>query len=342
MSPSLSMEIRDLRHFNAQAVSAVLDVESALWMEKLHWDYRSSSRLLSQYLDNRMLPGVAAVDGGEIRGYAFCVYEESKAVIGDIFALGYGVRGRAGNLLPFSESAQHTESVLFRHLVETLQSSPQIDRIESQLLLQQSGFLRAQFDNAGFVTFPRLYMVHSLRNFLEPQIALPDEFDLRTWREEDLPAIGRLICASYGSHPDSMINDQYRTVHGSIRFLNNIVRYSGCGTFLPPASHVVFDRKSREMVGLVLGSRISDSCGHVTQLCVHPGFRRKGIARLLLSVASSRFARLGLTEISLTVTESNVDAIELYLSEGFRKAHSFDATVWERPGTSTQLGNLYA
>ena len=40
--------------------------------------------------------------------------------------------------------------------------------------------------------------------------------------------------------------------------------------------------------------------------------------------------RHGATEISLTVTESNTPAIDLYLSEGYTSAHVFDAAVWER------------
>jgi hypothetical protein len=55
--------------------------------QRLHWDYRASSKLLMQYLDNHMLPGYAALEAGQVTGYAFCVYEETKAVIGDVFAL---------------------------------------------------------------------------------------------------------------------------------------------------------------------------------------------------------------------------------------------------------------
>jgi len=40
--------------------------------------------------------------------------------------------------------------------------------------------------------------------------------------------------------------------------------------------------------------------------------------------------RTGATEISLTVTESNTDAIDLYRAEGYTCAHQFDAAVWQR------------
>ena len=35
---------------------------------------------------------------------------------------------------------------------------------------------------------------------------------------------------------------------------------------------------------------------------------------------------------SLTVTESNAQAIELYMSEGYVSEHIFDAAVWQRAG----------
>jgi hypothetical protein len=43
--------------------------------------------------------------------------------------------------------------------------------------------------------------------------------------------------------------------------------------------------------------------------------------------------RQGVTEISLTVTESNSQAIDLYYAEGYACVHTFDAAVWQREGT---------
>jgi ribosomal protein S18 acetylase RimI-like enzyme len=127
-----------------------------------------------------------------------------------------------------------------------------------------------------------------------------------------------------------VINDQYRSVYGAQRFLNNIVRHAGCGTFSPPVSHVVVNRASGELAAVVLASRVSPESGHITQLCVHPAFRRRGLARILLNLATSGLARQGLPEVSLTVTEANSPAIDLYRAEGFDSAHAFDATVWQR------------
>jgi len=80
----------------------------------------------------------------------------------------------------------------------------------------------------------------------------------------------------------------------------------------------------------VLGSRVSPQSGHITQLCVHPEYRRRGLARMMLTLAASCFLRQGVTEISLTVTEANIEAIDLYHAEGYNCTHSFDACVWQR------------
>ncbi len=319
MASSTFSEILDLRHFSAPMLRPVLEAEGDLWKQRLHWDYRSSARLLMQYLDNHMLPGYAAVVSDQVLGYVFCVYEETKAVIGDVFAV------------PSQPDAHAIEEMLLRHLLELLVNSPQVDRIESQLLVHPSGTHASVFREAGLELFRRLFMVQPLRDLWSPpQVNLPSELELRPWRDEDLAPAARLICEAYRNHPDSLINDQYRSVHGSMRFLNNIVRYSGCGAFSAPVSHVVVHRTNREFVGLVLGSRVSPVSGHITQLCVHPGYRRHGMARMLLAVAAFHFMRQGAQEVSLTVTQANQQAIELYLSEGYTCNHRFDAAVWQR------------
>jgi ribosomal protein S18 acetylase RimI-like enzyme len=329
MASNAPIEILDLRHFAAPVLRPVLEAEGEVWKQRLHWDYRVSARLLMQYLDSHMLPGYAALESGQVTGYVFCVYEESKAVIGDVFAL----PGLPANGTPAqsADTAQEVEETLLRHLLELLVNSPQVDRVESQLLLHPSGSHVRSFLNAGFEIHRRLFMVRLLEGFFAaPRMNLPGGLDLRLWRDEDLNPASRLISAAYSGHPDSVVNDQYRTAHGSQRFLNNIVRYSGCGVFSAQVSHVVVDRASREMVALVLGSRVSPESGHITQICVHPEFRRRGLARMLLNLAASCFLRQGVSEISLTVTEANSDAIELYRAEGYECTHSFDAAVWQR------------
>ena len=323
MASGVSIEVLDLRHFASPVLRPVLEAEGTLWKQRLHWDYEISAKLLMQFLDSHMLPGYAALEGGAVTGYVFCVYEGAKAVIGDIFAL--------PSLSTEGGSSQEIEETLLRHLLELLVNSPQTDRVESQLLVHPSGFHTGVFLQAGFQIYPRFFMARPLRGFFAaPRVDPLSEVELRPWSDTDLTPAARLIAAAYSGHPDSVVNDQYRTLYGALRFLNNIVHHAGCGVFSAQASHVVVDRVSRELVAMVLSSRISPESGHVTQLCVHPGFRRRGLARMLLDLATSDFLRQGVAEVSLTVTASNTEAIALYRADGFDCVHTFDATVWER------------
>jgi ribosomal protein S18 acetylase RimI-like enzyme len=328
MASNASIEILDLRHFTASVLRPVLEAEGELWRQRLHWDYQVSARLLMQYLDSHMLPGYAALNAGKVAGYAFCVYEDTKAVIGDVFALS----SPSANGVPVHEfPADEIEETLLLHLLELLVNSPQVERVESQLLLHSSGFHAAAFRQAGFQIHRRLFMARPLRGFFAaPRVDLSAGLELHPWRDEDLIPAAHLIAAAYRDHPDSVVNDQYRSVYGAQRFLNNIVRYAGCGIFSPPVSHAVMDRTSGELAALVLASRVSPESGHITQLCVHPAFRRRGLARMLLTLAASCFVRQGVPEVSLTVTEANSPAIDLYRAEGFDCVHTFDATVWQR------------
>jgi ribosomal protein S18 acetylase RimI-like enzyme len=334
MASGVSIEILDLRHFAAPALFPVLEAEIAQWRERLHWDYRASSGLLMQYINNRMLPGYVILEADRPVGYAFCVYEGNKAIIGNVYALpdfSSGTKSASGDAAGKVCSPYEVEDTLLRHLLEMLVNSPQVDRIESQLLLQPSGFHADIFRAANFQIYRRFFMARSLENWRDSPVMLPAGLELHPWCDEHLNAASSLIAASYCDHPDSVINDQYRTVYGSRRFLNNIVHYSGCGVFSAKVSHVVIERASRRLVALVLGSRVSAESGHITQICVHPDFRRRGIARTLLTLATSCFLRQGVSGVSLTVTKANSSAIELYGSEGFERIHSFDATVWQRP-----------
>jgi ribosomal protein S18 acetylase RimI-like enzyme len=333
MASSLSLEILDLRHFAAPTLRPVLEAESAIWRERLNWDYLASAKLLLQYLDARSLPGYVALDAGRVTGYVFCVYEDSKAVIGDVFALPEGLPHEGSGLGMAEHGAgREVEESLLQRLLELLLHSPGVDRIESQLLLHRDGEHAEIFLRSGFEVYRRLYLRRSLMGTLdEARFDMAAELELRPWHDQDLNMAGKLIADAYRDHPDSLINDQYRTVHGSQRFLQNIVRFPGCGVFSPQASHVIVDRKNRELVALLLGSRVSAQCGHITQVCVHPEYRRLGLARMLLRVAALQFQRLGMTELTLTVTETNARAVELYRSERYEVAHSFNAAVWVRP-----------
>ena len=60
--------------------------------------------------------------------------------------------------------------------------------------------------------------------------------------------------------------------------------------------------------------------GQITNIAVHPEFRRMGVGKAVLSAMISQAEQQGITEISLEVRVSNLAAKELYLQVGFEIA----------------------
>lgn len=330
MSSGSQMEILDLRHFSAAQLRPLLRDEATRWQRRLHWNYSQSTDLLLDYLDNRILPGVVAYASRQVIGYAFAVYEAAKAVIGDVYA--------------FTETGSQANPIcdaMLTHLVEILENTPAVDRIEAQLLMFPAGSLHVPFLSRGFRAYPRLFMLCDLaqsplgKQFVPPPV--PTGLYLEPWRASFMTQAAQLIHRCYAGHTDASINDQYRTLHGAERFLHNIIRFPGCGVFDADNSWLLLDAASATGVprieAMVLSSRVDHDAGHITQLCVAPEARHKGLGGFLLQHVASVLLRRRYTALSLTVTESNEPARRLYETLGFQPWHRFEAMVWEKPGT---------
>ena len=316
------MEILDLRHFSSSDLRPLLEEEAELWHRLLSWDYRGSTEMILRYVDARILPGYAAVEKGRVCGYSFFVYEGSKGVIGDLFVEGDGER----YITPMEDPI---ETRLLSHVIETLQQSPGIHRIEAQLLVHPTGAVARPFLQDGFRRHPRLFMTLPLDTARSDKPRMSADFELRRWSEQDYQGAAAVITGSYRSHIDSEINDQYRTITGSLRFLNNIVRFPGCGQFDGNASFVAYHKPTRTPVGVILCSQVKHDVGHITQVCVLPEYRGKGIGEALLAANVEDLRRRTFQMLSLTVTEANHGAVELYKRLGYTVERVFDAFVWE-------------
>ncbi len=328
MTVATQLEILDLRHFSARQLRPLIADEARVWKQRLHWDYESSSELLLQYLDSRILPGFVALDRGRLCGFTFCVYEGHKAVVGDAYAVASE-----------PEQALQITDRLLSHLLDLLVHSPDIDRIESQMLLYDAGAIEKSFLETGFTLYPRLFMEYDMP-MVPGQVdrmpgqgtrpSLPEYIELAGWTASCYQPAAELIHSSYTNHIDAQINDQYRSLHGSLRFLHNIVRFPGCGVFEATASWVLRDKRTDTLAGMVLCSRVAPEVAHITQICVAEPYRGRGFGRMLLERCMANLAATGFTAITLTVTASNEPAVKLYNDLGFFIKHHFDAMVLEK------------
>src|SRR5271167_4154368 len=169
------MEILDLRHFSSVDLRPLLDDETQVWARLLSWDYTGSAEMILRYVDAKILPGYAAVDRGRIFGYSFFVYEGSKGVIGDLYVTN-------GARLP---DLRQVELRLLTHVIETLQQSPGIHRVEAQLLAHEAGSVARPFLDQGFERHPRLFMVLELGNSVAQATATHPDVEIRRWMEAD-------------------------------------------------------------------------------------------------------------------------------------------------------------
>lgn len=313
------MEILDLRHFSSLDLRPLLEDERQLWSRLLSWDYSGSAEMILRYVDAKILPGYAAVDRGRVFGYSFFVYEGSKGVIGDLYVTN-------GNRLP---NSREVELKLLTHVIETLQQSPGIHRVEAQLLAHDANSVSRPFLDTGFQRHPRLFMTLDLGKAAAEKVLTHPEVEIRPWTDGDYQPSAAVITAAYRNHVDTQINDQYHTLSGSLRFLNNVVRFPGCGVFDADSSFVALDRRAKSLIGLILCSRVRADVGHVTQVCILPEYRSRGIGESLMAATESNLRKRNFALLSLTVTDANARAVGLYRRLHFDLKKVFDAFVWE-------------
>lgn len=326
MPVATQLEILDLRHFSARQLRPLLESEADVWQQRLRWNYDGSTELLLQYLDSHILPGFVALDRGRICGFTFCVYEGNKAVVGDAYAVAND-----------QEQALQITHTLLRHLLDLLLHSPSIQRIESQLLLYNVGAVDQTFKAAGFTLHPRLFMEFNFDSAAIHQNSLrsnlPENVEICGWSAEHYQPAAELIHEAYTGHIDALINDQYCSLHGSLRFLHNIVRFPGCGVFEAQHSWVLHETGNGALIGIVLCSRVAEDVAHITQLCISKKWRGHHLGKALLKHCMRHLSQSGFQAITLTVTEANHPAVRLYEELGFFTRHRFEAMVLDKSAT---------
>jgi ribosomal protein S18 acetylase RimI-like enzyme len=315
-------ELIDLRRLCSSHLGALLEEETREWKTALDWDFGKSADLVRRFLDLRALSGCALMADGEVLGYSYFVIEEHKGLIGDLYV-------RRG------ERTVENESRLLTAVLEGVVTGSQVRRVESQLMMLMPG-VRRFVPGSEFLT---VYERHFMLADFAASAPLPDRparhrVHIERWSDHHQESAAQLISAAYTGHIDSFINDQYRSLAGARRFLYNIVQYPGCGTFFRPASYVAFDLAHGWLNGISLASIVGSESGHITQICVTPQVRGKGVGYELLRQSLITLRDHGCRRVSLTVTAANREAVELYERIGFRTLRRFSAYVWEGFGRS--------
>ena len=313
----MAATIRDLREFRARDLEALLRAEEREWADLLDWDFRSSSDLVRKFIESNNLNGAVLVNSaGQLTGYVYFVFEDGKGLLGDLY------------VLPECRSAL-PESQLINSAMEQIRQVGGVPRVEGQILMLSANLPRPDRGWPAFEIFQRAFLAMRLpcQTVAETR-QIPGHIAVEPWGAAHQEDAARLIPLTYESHVDSRINDQYRSVTGARKFLQNIVQYPGCGEFHDAASFSAFDRRDGRLCGMVLSSMVSETSGHITQVCVLPAHQGLGLGRMLLGRALAVLERNHCKTVSLTVTSDNRGARMLYERLGFRTVKKFGAYVW--------------
>ncbi|OFV91920.1 MAG: hypothetical protein A3H28_08510 [Acidobacteria bacterium RIFCSPLOWO2_02_FULL_61_28] len=319
-----SMEILDLRQLRSRDLEPLLAEEQQLWQSRLQWDYSHTAALILRFADARALTGYAAVEEGRTVGYSFFVYEDYKGLIGDAFVSN-----------PFRNGP--TEVRLMTHVIETLEATPGIRRIEAQLMNFGGEAVRQWFAGQNFRSHARRFMGLSLEDSIPPSPNHSPEVEIVGWNPRWFAEAARLITSAYHGHVDSEISDQYRSQAGALRFLENIVRYPGCGVFRESGSLLAFRPGSSTLCGMVLTSAVGVGVAHITQLCVEPEFQGLGIGSVLMDRVLAKLREQNFRTVTLSVTESNRSAVSFYERLRFTTLNEFHAFAWDAPANKGWL-----
>ncbi len=320
-------EIIDLRRYGAREIKSLLESESREWETGLRWNYAAAARLISSGVEEKRLTGYALLRNGRIAGYSFFFYEDAKGLIGNLY-------------VQPGESRLEGAQTLLDHVLETLLATPGLARVETQLPHFSLDELGTQFRSQGFSAFLRRFMAVSLsvrpappegagsqgeakRNILE-------EVEIVPWERRHDHQAARLLFEVYRNHVDSRINDHYKSLEGSARLVENIVRHWGCGENLPGASLVTIHRPTQRIAAVLAMTAVRPRTAHIPQIAVAPEFQGSGLGTAMMNLSFRSLAKQGFKEVTLTVTDRNAGAVRLYERLGFGTFRTFGAFVWDR------------
>ena len=324
----MGFEIIDIRRFEARDFARLLEAESRAWNNRLRWDFGASARIINSCLRDQRLSGYALVNDGKIHGYCFFFYDGDKGIIGDLY------------VHPELAGLGHEQNLL-NHAVETLLGTPGLNRIEAQLPHYEQEDLSSCFVQRGFKPYLRRFMSLPLdRRTWTPTAArsatandkawVREGIELTSWDQRLNESAAELLYQAYRHHVDADINDQYSSVTGAMRLVENIFHNQGCGDFLSRVSRMAVYNPTRRLAGILSVTAVRPRTAHIPQVAVGPSFQGLGVGTALMEAAFRDLARDGFEEVTLTVTDANSGAVRLYENLGFETFKTFGAFIYTR------------
>jgi ribosomal protein S18 acetylase RimI-like enzyme len=311
-----------LREAEARVLRPLLEEEASLWSAELGWDWSEVRSAVFSGIERGTLPGRVLKVGARAAAYCYYMVDPARVIVGSIFAT-RALRG------------QGLEEELVEAVIDDARAERSAGRVECQTLFCTSAGADRRFEQGGFASRERHYMLRELNGPVAEPKALPAGVALRPLKREDLQAAAEIIYRSHVHSVDAALNLTYATPATCRAFVDTLVVRSGCGQFDAHASR--FACGPRGPLGVLIASRLSGSTGHVCQVSVNPEAQGTGLGAALVARALAAFREQGLASATLSVTASNARAHRLYERLGFTVKRSFAAHAWARPPAAVEL-----
>lgn len=303
-----------ISYLDESILQPLMQEEEKAWMCDLCWDYSPIRHILISFIKQKLLPGYVAVKESDPIGYTYFLVNQAKGVIGALYA---------------SRTAESQNAVeeLLSLTISSLKDSPNVKRVEAQIMPFHNLNLTATFTQHGFSYYPRYYLDLDLTNHARTEQSLPAE-KIIPWSSNYIERAAEMSMISYRNQTDAEICEDYRTQAGCESYLRSLVENPGCGVFIPEASFMALDGGAP--CGFLICSRISGAAGMIPQIAVHPSHQGKGLGNFLMARSLEQLKDVGIRSVSLTVTKKNRRAFDWYQRLGFKVRKEFGAYVWQR------------
>src|SRR6202007_2950595 len=106
---------------------------------------------------------------------------------------------------------------------------------------------------------------------------LREGIELISWDKRYHDEAAQMLFQSYRRHVDATINDQYSSVMGATRLIDNIYHNQGCGDFLARASRMAVHRSTQKLAGILTVTEVRSRTAHIPQVGVGPSFQGMGV-----------------------------------------------------------------
>lgn len=166
--------------------------------------------------------------------------------------------------------------------------------------------------------FKRYRMEMSLTDSRIPAAVLPDGYHWCDWDEDDVERHALVKHRSFRDEVDAEVFSSLGDYYGCLRLMREI---SQRDEFLGPATWLIVYRGDDGLpcdCGTIQGLSQSEQLGSIQNLGVVPEHRGCGLGRALMLKSLEGFVLARQSRAVLEVTASNLAAVRLYRSIGFR------------------------